>query len=65
MGADYEGQETPITFIRGLPDEVKACLSHHLRNCLAGILGGAQIGRPDLVEDAARHMVEDLKNFGL
>ncbi|HDH51259.1 MAG TPA: hypothetical protein ENG95_07395 [Nitrospirae bacterium] len=65
MGADYEGQEKAVEKVRALPEEVKMLLSHHLRNSLQGILGGAQTGMLELVEKDAKHMVEDLKKFGL
>ena len=65
MGAIIKDESKAIEQLNKMPEDVKEVLAHHLRNCLSGILGGAQANRLDIVEDSARHLKEDLERFGL
>jgi len=65
MGNDYPGQEVAIAKIKGLDEDVKQLLCHHLRNALCGIIGGLQTGDIKMAEESAKHMKEDLERFGL
>ena len=65
MGAIIKDETEVILQLQSMPEEVREILAHHLRNCLTGILGGAQANRLDIVEDSAKHLKEDLERFGL
>ena len=65
MGAIIKDETEVIEQLRSLPEDIRQLLSHHLRNALTGILGGAQSNRLDIIEDSARHLKEDLERFGL
>jgi hypothetical protein len=65
MGTDYEGQEGAIEEVRALSPRAKELLAHHFNNSLAGIIGGLEIGDSELAMKAAKHMIEDLRLFGI
>jgi hypothetical protein len=65
MGADYEGQDEAVDEVKALSPRAKELLAHHLNNSLTGIIGGLEIGDTGLAMKAAKHMVEDLRLFGI
>ncbi|HDK41279.1 MAG TPA: hypothetical protein ENG93_01325 [Nitrospirae bacterium] len=66
MGADFPEDQKAIDFIREqMPADVRLVLSHHLRNSLAGILGGLERDDKDMATKCAKHMQKDLGRFGL
>lgn len=70
MGADYEDedkkvQDLAISIMQALPQKVKNCLSHHLRNPLTAIKTEAQLSGLSAIDDEVNHIVKDLEMFGL
>jgi hypothetical protein len=65
VGNDYPGQERAIEELSALSDDAKEFLSHHICNSLSAILGGIRVGRLQLAEEAAWHIVSDLEKAGI
>ena len=64
MGADYIGQEKAIREILSLSPAAKEFIGHHIRNELTKIIGGIKVGKLQIAEDAAWHIVADLEKIG-
>jgi hypothetical protein len=64
VGANYPGQEKAITELRALSPAAKEFLGHHIRNELTKIIGGIKVGKLQIADDAAWHIVEDLEKIG-
>ena len=64
MGADYPEQDKAIEELKALSPDAKNFLSHHLRNSLAGVLGGIETGKLDIAKVSAEHIVLDLEKIG-
>jgi hypothetical protein len=64
MGADYPEQDKAISELKALSDNAKVFLSHHIRNSLAGVIGGIDTGKLDIAKVSAEHIVEDLEKIG-
>lgn len=65
MGNDYEDEEKAIAELSALSDEAKGWLNHHLGNSLSGILGYAQHGKHEKIEQLVWHIVKDLEKAGI
>jgi hypothetical protein len=64
MGNDYFGQDKAIEELRGLSQEAKEYLGHHIRNGLFCIAGNIEIGKLQEAKDAVYHMEKDLARIG-
>ena len=64
MGANYPGQEKAIREILLLSPTAREFLGHHIRNELTKIIGGIKVGKLQIAEDAAWHIVADLEKIG-
>ena len=65
MGNDYKGQEKAIEELSALSPEAKEFLNHHICNSLGAIIGGIKINNLKLAEEAAWHIVSDLRIAGI
>lgn len=69
MGADNaidsKTQKQAIMVMKALPEQIRAVVAHHLRNPLTLIISVAQLQGLKDVEAEAKHIIEDLKMFGL
>jgi len=61
MENNYPGQEKAIEELSALSDDAKEFLNHHICNSLSAILGGIKTNRLKLAEEAAWHIVADLR----
>ena len=65
MGANYEGQKKAIEELSNLSKEAKSFLCHHISNALNVVIGGITSGELDIAEEAAWHILEDLRLAGI
>mgnify|MGYP001590793668 CR=1 FL=1 len=65
MGNNYAGQEKAIEELNALSNEAKAFLNHHIGNSLSVIIGAIKVGELELAEEAAWHIVDDMKTAGI
>jgi hypothetical protein len=64
MGANYIGQEKAINELMLLSPAAREFIMHHIRNELTKIIGGIKVGKLQIAEDAAWHIVADLEKIG-
>ena len=64
MGNPYEGEEKAVEELQALSPEAKRFISHHVRNCLMQVTGGITSGNLEIANDAAWHILEDIKRIG-
>lgn len=65
MGADFPEDALAIEMLREIPREVQELIGHHLNNSLAVVISAIETGHYHIAKQAAWHMAEDLKKFGI
>lgn len=64
MGADTRDESKEIAEIKALSFRARNYIAHHVRNGLQKVVSGNEVGRPDMVKNAVKHILQDLDRVG-
>ena len=68
MGSPLITHEQDVKEMKKLVEKypvLKRYISHHIKNSLAGIQCGIALGKPEVIENGASHILDDLDKVGL